>query len=233
MLRQFPPANAAEARSFAAFGQNFDPHGFSSLSIVDEEEVDGTTIGLRTWLRHPSGRVLELVSTAVVTNTIRVDLNASRVTKTCVYYPALAEREAAWLQKLNGLAVPRVVAVEAATIVTSYEGEPVNIYNLPGDWREQAEQILARLQAVGCCHNDLKAANIVVADGRLKLIDFAWATQVGEPIPEDWPIDLGFEHFIAPHEFDDRKAIFEALGEVETAALAALTPPVPEEPPRQ
>lgn len=231
VLRQFPPANATEARSFAAFGQNFDPHGFSSLSIIDEDEVDDTTIGLRTWLRHPSGRVLELVSTTVVTNTIRVDLNASRVTKTCNYYPALADREAAWLQKLAGLAIPRLVTVHGATIATTYE--PVNIYNLPADWRQQAEQILAHLQAAGCCHNDLKAGNIVVADGRLKVIDFAWATQTGEPIPEDWPIDLGFEHFIAPHEFDDRKAIFEALEAVEDAASAAVTPPAPAAPPQQ
>ena len=195
--------------------------------------MDRTTIGLRTWLRHASGRVLELVSTTVVRNTIRVDLNASRVSKTCVNYPALAGREAAWLQKLDGPAIPRLFAVEGATIVTSYEGEPVNIYNLPADWRNQAEQLLAHLQAAGCCHNDLKAGNIVVADGCLKLIDFAWATQTGEPIPEDWPIDLGFEHFIAPHQFDDRKAIFEALEAIETAALEALTPPAPAEPPRQ
>ncbi len=135
------------------------------------------------------------------------------------------------MRRVRGPVVARLAGVKDATIATSYEGEPVNIYNLPEDWRQQAEAIIAHLRTAGCCHNDIKAGNVVVSNGRLKLIDFAWATQIGEPIPEEWPIDLGFQHFIAPHEFDDRKAIFEALGEVETAALAALTPPAPAAPP--
>ena len=121
-------------------------------------------------------------------------------------------REAAWLRHLSGSGVaPRLIRSDSLSLTMTYCGEPVFQGNLPVDWREQAEGILFALRDARCSHNDIKCENLTVASGRLTLIDFGFATQIGACIPSDWPVGIGRQHRIDIHRFDDRKAIFEAL----------------------
>ena len=125
-------------------------------------------------------------------------------------------REVDWLRRLGGTGVcPRLIEADDAEIRMGYCGEPVFRGNLPADWREQAEELLAALRRGGCAHNDIKCENLTVADGRLTLIDFGFATEIGAPIPAAWPRGIGRQHRVDIHRFDDRKAIFEALQSAE------------------
>jgi hypothetical protein len=128
----------------------------------------------------------------------------------------ILEREVGWLTRLQSTGiVPRLLSSTAETLTLDYRGEPVRKYNLPNDWRRQASDILAALHEYGCCHNDIKCDNLVVLDGKLSLIDFGWATSIGEDIPSNWPQGIGRQHRIDIHRFDDKKAIFEALHSAE------------------
>jgi hypothetical protein len=125
-------------------------------------------------------------------------------------------REVAWLRALAGSGVvPALLAVEQSELKLRYVGEPVRQYNLPGNWSEQAEAILAELEAVKCSHNDIKCDNLTVLDGRLHLIDFGWATGVGDIIPTTWPKGIGRQHRRDIHCFDDRRTIYAALRSAE------------------
>ena len=107
------------------------------------------------------------------------------------------------------------MAASDGVIVTRYVGEPVRQYNLPADWREQAEDILYHLDRKGCRHNDIKCDNLMVFNGQLYLIDFGFATSTDEAEPESWPQSIGRQHRLGVHQFDDRKAIYEALESAE------------------
>jgi len=89
--------------------------------------------------------------------------------------------EVMWLKRLAEFRwVPRIVAVEELSILMTYCGEKACLANLPDDWREQAERIVAELASVPCSHNDIKAEELLVLDGRLLLIDYQHATRTRE-----------------------------------------------------
>ncbi len=145
---------------------------------------------------------------------IVVDLNRMEVHKKVeqLREHGVFEREVHWLTQLHGCGfVPELIGTSDDVMVTRYVGEPVRQHNLPADWREQAEDILYHLERKGCRHNDIKCDNLLVLNGQLYLIDFAFATIAGEPIPPSWPDGIGRQHRVDVHQFDDRKAIYEAL----------------------
>lgn len=145
---------------------------------------------------------------------IFIDLNKQEVSKkTCRFYRlGILKRETDWLRRLSGSArTPEIIDRYGRVIVSNYLGEPVRQHNLPDDWELQAEDILAVLKDASCCHNDIKCDNLVVRDGRISIIDFNWATPAGAPIPRNWPTQLGRQHRIDIHKFDDRRAIYAAL----------------------
>lgn len=149
---------------------------------------------------------------------VTIDLNAGQVRKRVGRYGefGILDREQGWLARLRATgAVPELHGSSHDTIVTSYVGEPVRRHNLPADWRDQAERLLAALAEAGCAHNDIKCDNISVLDGRLYLLDFGWATPIGAGIPPDWPQGIGRQHRLGIHRFDDRHAIFSALASAE------------------
>jgi len=149
---------------------------------------------------------------------VTIDLNREEVAKQIGRYAeyGILEREREWLDRLRQSgAVPALKRVSGDCIVTSYVGEPVRQYNLPADWRDQAERLLAALAAAHCAHNDIKCDNLAVRDGRLYLLDFGWATEAGTPIPSGWPQGIGRQHRLGIHRFDDRHAIFAALASAE------------------
>jgi choline-phosphate cytidylyltransferase len=183
------------------------------------------------WRDGATGVRHEVEFDLVCQGTIVVDLNRLEVHKRVgpLERYGVFEREAGWLRKLHGCSyVPELISASDDVIVTRYVGEPVRNYNLPSDWREQAEDILYHLERKACQHNDIKCDNLMVFNGQLYLIDFGFATIAGEPVPSDWPESLGRQHRLGVHHFDDRVAIFAALesakrDEVDHSVRVALT----------
>ncbi len=204
----------------------FEPALLAVIRTADPKDFDTTNSGRRTTFVDETGRGYEITTTQWMESVVRVDLNQGIVTKSATGRHAhlgIWDREIEWLNRLRDTGiVPELLDVTPTRMATRYVGEPVSEYTLPDDWREQAERILAVLAEHGCAHNDIAAANILVADGRLRLIDFAWSLPIGSRIPTDWPLELG-RHRLAHHQFDDRHALFEALGEKEAVARASST----------
>ena len=149
---------------------------------------------------------------------ITIDLNNRLVYKDTSSMSSynIFQRERHWLKKFHGCPfIPELVSDDGDHIVTRYLGEPVRQYNIPNDWREQAEDILHHLARKHCSHNDIKCDNLLVFNAQIYLIDFSWATCIGDAIPSHWPEGIGRQHRIDIHRFDDRKAIYEALESAE------------------
>lgn len=185
------------------------------------------------WPANEGGKVARLVDEAAgerydiqfdqkAIARVTIDLDRMVVAKEIGRYAehGIHERELHWLERLRGSGiVPDMLSHPPRTILMSYVGEPVRQYNLPADWPAQADFILTRLKEHGCCHNDIKCDNLTVLRGRLYLVDFGWATRIGEPIPATWPTGIGRQHRLGIHRFDDRHAIHAAL---ESAARDAV-----------
>ena len=231
----------------SVFLSNFDPRRVVRVHVTDPPDF-ATLPGccrLATYVDRRSVGYQFNFSDAF-SSVVWVDLNRAVVRKTPLTFQQLNihATEIGWLKRLggSGIAPSFIGSRDHTMLATSYIGEPVTPYNIPPDWRLQAERILAALKAHNCAHNDIHAGNILVAKRRLSLIDFAWATEIGAPSPAAWPVILGAVHRIDVHQFDDRKAIFEALAAVSAQAddiRAGIhaeprpTPPAPAAPPRQ
>lgn len=125
-------------------------------------------------------------------------------------------RERFWMRILSGRPhFPVLMSAGDGILVMDYCGEMVRAATMPGNWKEQAEEILATLDDVGCAHNDIKPDDILVKDGVLYLIDFNWSTIKGVPIPKGWPEALGCK-FRAPWGYDDRWSLYISILSVMT-----------------
>ena len=116
------------------------------------------------------------------------------------------KNELYWLKRLKETgAVPKILSSneKTKTIVTEYVGEPVTRRTLPADWQEQRDKILRILLEHNCRHNDIKPSEILVLNGKLKLIDFGWASTASEPNPKYYPSQLGLK-WKCPTGHDDR-----------------------------
>jgi serine/threonine protein kinase len=104
------------------------------------------------------------------------------------------ENEKKWLNQLketNIIATPIHFDDINRIITTEYVGEKINKYNLPVDWEKQRDEIISILEKHNCRHNDIKPDEIIVYDGKIKLIDFGWANELNKPNPNNWPEGLG------------------------------------------
>ena len=91
------------------------------------------------------------------------------------------EREVFWLDRLKGTGVaPEVVAVDhsARAILMRDGGEPISPLNAPQDWETQLAELMGRLRVSGCIHSDLTEQELLVKDGRLSVVDFAFACEL-------------------------------------------------------
>jgi hypothetical protein len=223
---------------------NFEPSLIAQANKLSPSDFDLTSVGRRATYIDEEGAGYQIASAQWMESVVHVELNAGIVTKSVsptYAHLGIWDREIEWLNRFQHTdIVPELLDVTPTLMRTRYVGEPVSEYTLPLDWRDQADRILAILAEQGCAHNDIAAANILVADGQLRLIDFAWALPIGAAVPAAWPPELG-RHRLAHHQFDDRHALFEALGEKEAMAglvaasqqAHAPTPPAPSAPPRQ
>ena len=104
------------------------------------------------------------------------------------------ENEKKWLNQLketNIIATPIHFDDINRIITTEYVGEKINKYNIPLDWEKQRDEIISILEKHNCRHNDIKPDEIIVYDGKIKLIDFGWANELNKPNPNNWPEGLG------------------------------------------
>lgn len=54
--------------------------------------------------------------------------------------------------------------------------------NLPKNWKQQLQDILAILQEEEIIHRDIRPENLMLKNGVIKLIDFGWAVFKDEPL---------------------------------------------------
>lgn len=122
-------------------------------------------------------------------------------------------REIYWLQKLSSKRFPLLLGYNEKDfcIKMNYVGEPISKKNCPHDWKEQVEDIINCLELANCSHNDIKPGEILVQNNTISLIDFGWATKTGDPIPSDWPKNLGGEFKLGVHNFSDRHSIYKSI----------------------
>src|SRR5665213_589112 len=188
------------------------------LDAMDSASLPPQEVYKVAVFKAEDGRLYRIYVDQPATSTVVIDLNNHHVLKKFQRFAefGVLAREVAWLRALAGSGVvPALRAAEQSELKLRYVGEPVRQYNLPGNWSEQAEAILAELEAVKCSHNDIKCDNLTILDGRLHLIDFGWATDVGDIIPTTWPKGIGRQHRRDIHCFDDRRAIYAALRSAE------------------
>ena len=118
------------------------------------------------------------------------------------------ENEKKWLEKLKNsdiIAKPIHFDDKSRIITTEYSGENINKYNLPKNWEDQRDHIIETLRNNNCRHNDIKPNEILVYNGKLKLVDFGWASNYDKQNPKSWPKCLGaeFKCNLKNKEFDD------------------------------
>jgi len=200
----------------ALFLSGADFSGLHQFRTTDPLAFNRDNVGRTTTFITQQGDGVEFEFAGIVSNVVRVDLNRKQVRK--IAHPRFADghfrREAHWLGMLGQTGIaPEVLRLDARSLTTSYLGEPVSIYNLPSDWRIQAEKLLAVLDRHACCHNDIKAGNVIVGRRRLYLIDFEWATARGATLPADAPP--------LAHPGDDRGGLMSLLEAIEDAANTA------------
>jgi predicted Ser/Thr protein kinase len=90
------------------------------------------------------------------------------------------EREVFWLERLKKTGVvPELLAVDQSScaILMSDCGEPISTLNAPRDWEKQLSGLMEQLRANRCSHNDLSEHEVLVKDGRLRIVDFTFALE--------------------------------------------------------
>ena len=77
-----------------------------------------------------------------------------------------------------------------------YAGEYLTKQNMPKNYEEQIKNIIVVLNQYRCSHNDIKPSELLILDGRIKLIDFGLAKRV---IPNEiMNKPNGTPYYIAP-----------------------------------
>ena len=79
-------------------------------------------------------------------------------------------------------------------LVLEDAGRELNDENIPKDYNQQSVHIMNLLEDRNIAHNDLWRGNILVQNGKIKIIDFEHATQLGEvpnnPTPNNNLLDI-------------------------------------------
>ncbi len=110
------------------------------------------------------------------------------------HHPALIGRERKALAKLEGVAgIPYVLAASDSELHLTFGGEPISAKNLPPDATAQAHVLVEAMKARGIRHNDIHRDNVLVHDGRLNLIDFAWSCGTADSL-DFLPKEIGVNY---------------------------------------
>ena len=125
------------------------------------------------------------------------------------------KREIVWLEEMKGWdRVPQIVDSDDGSLTFSYAGEPLKKSNMPKNYRKQVEEIIQGLKQFGCSHNDIWSENLLVDRGVIKLIDFQWATKIGDRIPAKWPASIGDSSRFGRHNFVDEYSLWLSIKKI-------------------
>ena len=100
--------------------------------------------------------------------------------------PGLIKREVFWLKELESFdRTPKLISYDydKNVVIMSYMGTPLTKKNIPSDFEQQIQYIVSEFEKFQCSHNDIKPTELLVLGGNINIIDFAWTTKIGEPIP--------------------------------------------------
>lgn len=125
-------------------------------------------------------------------------------------------KEFKYLQLLNNMNnhFPIIYSKHGDTILKmSYCGEPLR--QLPSNWELQAEEILFSLKKFNIVHRDIIPRNLLVQDGKIKLIDFSWSGPPDEDTSKFPPL-LGtdfkkYPGFNDRFSFDNKYSLYKSL----------------------
>ena len=112
------------------------------------------------------------------------------------------ENEKKWLLNLQNSSVfPQLLYFNdnLRMIVTIDEGELLTKRNIPYDYNNQGNNLIKELKRNNCRHNDIKPTELVIKEGKIKLIDFGWAHEYDKENPESWPECLGDKYKCSPY----------------------------------
>ena len=112
------------------------------------------------------------------------------------------ENEKKWLLNLHDSSVfPKLLYFNdnLRMIVTIDEGELLTKCNIPYDYNNQGNNLIKELKRNNCRHNDIKPTELVIKEGKIKLIDFGWAHEYDKENPESWPECLGDKYKCTPY----------------------------------
>lgn len=124
----------------------------------------------------------------------------------------LLERETFWLNHLQECEwVPRIISSNNDSITLNYVGERLTAENLPQDWQDQIRFISAELKRFNCSHNDIKPEDMLVKNKKIYIVDFGWATRIGDEIPSHWPRVIGEEFAYGVHNFNDLYSLEKSI----------------------
>lgn len=125
----------------------------------------------------------------------------------------LRDREVNALKKLSGSDFfPSLFFSNDREIHMSNCGTKISRLSELSSPQADAEKILALMESQGLRHNDINRNNIRAHNGRLRLIDFGWATLDGT-VPADMPGNAGIDDGVrsAGEPIDDRAMLHAAL----------------------
>lgn len=85
-------------------------------------------------------------------------------------------------QMLQNTGIIPYITHETGNLTISLEdvGDPLSLQNIPKDYIEQVYNIINLLRKNNIAHNDLWSGNVMVKNGRIKIIDFEYATSLTE-----------------------------------------------------
>ena len=119
----------------------------------------------------------------------------------------LIAREKMFLEILDGIIAPKLIAYGDDWIEMEFAGEKISKKNLPSDWQTQIENIASFLNKFDIIHRDIKEENILVKNNKIYLIDFGWSVFRNEDYyltPREIskiPRELIYENFYALNFF--------------------------------
>lgn len=125
--------------------------------------------------------------------------------------------EIKWLKIFENIPfIPKIKSYdeELLTIEMSYVGISLSKNNIPDNWYSQCINILDTLKQNNCSHNDIKPEDILVLNQKLYLVDFGWATNLNEAIPNNWPTTIGGNYRFTPTQFNDSYSLFKSINSI-------------------